>query len=507
MTGMLTASVRIRAETITGWVIAVLGIATVIMIAFGWLRVLAQRRRPQVVINDVELGEDVPAEVAAGLSLQLRQMMRRALHRQDDDARQSAMETLDDDIAAGLVTVHGATTMKTTVEDLDRTTQDSMSSLSAGLRAVGPKEAEGLAAALELAIPAQRGWSVRAFPVILGDGVGARAGLNLEVARFGHAPEAVTTFWTTSGALQKPASDAARLAAIRELLHELIPPASTWIAIQLVSRHLTHTHGRGHWLPGHRKELTGLQLQLAGQMLLYATRAQEKFADGFANEALDYLERAAELLPHYYRPRVTQGAVYERRGWSCRHSGNEARAQQAFARAVDAYDEAENLLQACQEADTSKRDAAIERLALRRTKCRLLSCDRDYTNAIVQELSEYSQLKDMRPVPSYNAACLFAVAMGCPNLSGDQLALSERRAWHYLGHALVLSPTGRGPWARMITDEELSALDIESRKKFGDEIKKRRGRLRGLGYLEADRIVEAAMAALGPTGPSTRAAV
>ena len=126
---------------------------------------------------------------------------------------------------------------------------------------------------------------------------------------------------------------------------------------------------------------------------------------------------------------------------------------------------------------------------------------------MVQELSGYSQLTDMRPVPSYNAACLFAVAMGCPNLPGDQRALSERRAWHYLGRALVLSPTGRGPWPRMITDEELSALDIESREKFGDEIKKRRGRFRGLGYLEADRIVEAAMAALGPAGPSTRAAV
>jgi hypothetical protein len=102
----------------------------------------------------------------------------------------------------------------TAVADLDRTTSDSMAALSAGLRAVAPTGGEGLAVALDLALPAQRGWSVRTFPTIRGSGTDAEAGLSVEVARLGRAPDAVTTFWKTSGALQRPASDAARVAAM-----------------------------------------------------------------------------------------------------------------------------------------------------------------------------------------------------------------------------------------------------------------------------------------------------
>jgi hypothetical protein len=90
-----------------------------------------------------------------------------------------------------------------------------MSALSAGLRVVAPKELEGLAAVLELAIPAQRGWSVRAFAAIRGSGPDAQVGLSVEVARLRRAPDAATTFWTTFDALQKPTGDAAQVAAIR----------------------------------------------------------------------------------------------------------------------------------------------------------------------------------------------------------------------------------------------------------------------------------------------------
>ena len=74
----------------------------------------------------------------------------------------------------------------------------------------------------------------------------------------------------------------------------------------------------------------------------------------------------------------------------------------------------------------------------------------------------------------YNTACLFAVALACPNLSSEQQKLSEWRAWHYLGRALVLGGHGSPPWSRMTTDEELDALDADRRMAFRTELQKRR---------------------------------
>ena len=506
MPGMLTAGLRAPADVITGWVIALLALTAAILVAVGMVRAWLGRRRPQVVIHDVELDHGVPPEAAAGLSPQLRENVRRELRRQRGDAMHAEMQTVEEDIASGLVTVRSGAVRMTAVADLDRTTSDSMAALSAGLRAVAPTGGEGLAVALDLALPAQRGWSVRTFPTIHGSGADAEAGLSVEVARLGRAPDAVTTFWKTSGVLQRPASDAARLAAMGELLHELLRPASVWIAIQLVARHLAQARGRRIWLlpPIRRseRELTGLQLQLAGQMSLYATRAQKGSASGFVDQALKDLDQAAELLPQYYRPRLTKAAIYERQGWSHRESGEHARAERAFKRAVEALNEAEKLLRASGTgADTDKRDDALERLAIRRTKCRLLSGDHEHAVTVLQELARYAQLRDTRPVQLYNAACLFAVAMACPYLPNEQRELSEWRAWHYLGRALVLGGQGSAPWSRMMTDEELGALDARRRVALSVELKKRHGGRSPLTDHQADPIVEAAMGALGLTSP------
>ena len=511
MNVILAVGLQTWATAITVWVGAVLGVMVTVMIGFGLVLAYRARLHPQVVIPDVELDESIPAEAAAGLSRQLRDTVRRILRRQGDEARQAEMETLEEDIAAGLVTVHGVTTLKTTVAELDRTTADSMSTLSASLRAIAPKEAEGLASALEFAIPAQRGWMVRASPTVRGDGADAQAGLSVEVAPLGRAPDATTTFWTTSAALQAPPSEAARLAAMRGLLNELVLPASVWIAIRLVSRHLVEVNSwSARLVPSRRsreKELKGLQLQFGGQLLLYATRHQEKFARGFAYEALEDLERAAELLPGYYRPFATQAAVRERLGWSYRQSGELTRAQRAFTRAVHAYDEAEKLLQACAKANPAKQERAVERLALRRTKCRLLSCESDQGAVAWRELAGYSQLKDARPESLYNAACLFAVAMMCPDLPDAQRMDCERRAWDFLGYALALTPRSSGLWSRAMTDEELGALDPDTRARFADEIKKRCGTQGEPGHLAVHRTTRAVLAALGLTDPGTKAAV
>ena len=157
---MLTAGLRGPADVITGWVIALLALTAAILVAVGLVRAWLGRRRPQVVIDDVELDHGVPPEAASGLSPQLRERVRRELRRQRGDAIHAEMQTVEEDIAAGLVTVRSGAVRMTAVADLDRTTSDSMAALSAGLRAVAPTGGEGLAVALDLALPAQRGWSV-----------------------------------------------------------------------------------------------------------------------------------------------------------------------------------------------------------------------------------------------------------------------------------------------------------------------------------------------------------
>jgi tetratricopeptide (TPR) repeat protein len=504
MAGILTVDLRALASAVTGWVVAVLILAAALLGVLGLARAWRGRRRPQVVIHNVALDDGVPAEAAAGLSPQLREKVRRELRRQSGDATHAQMETVGEDIAAGLVTVRGGAVRMTAVEELDRTASDSMAALSAGLRAVGPSAAEGLAVALDLALPAQRGWSITAFPTFRGRGGDAQVGLAVEVARFGRAPDAVTTFWKTSDALQNSATDAARLAAINDLLHQLLRPASVWIGIQLVARHLALTR-RGNGLlaiRGSNRELSGLQLQLAGQMSLYATWAQKSSAEGFVEQALKDLSRASELLPRYYRPRLTRAAVYERRGWSYRQSGEQTRAQLAFKHAVDAFDEAENLLRACGPgADLEKRDAAIERLAVRRTKCRLLSSDQAHALTALPELERYTRLRDARPVQLYNAACLFAVAAASPHLTSEQRQRSEWRAWLYLGRALVLGGPRSAPWSRMTTDEELDTLDADRRMTFRAKFQKRHDDHGPVTEDEADPVVESAMRALGLTNP------
>lgn len=505
MSEILAVNLRSLAAAITGWVVAVLILTATILAALGLVRAWLGRRRPQVVIHNVELDVGVPAEAAAGLSPQLREKVRREVRQQSADATHAEMETVEEDIASGLAAFRGGAVKMTAVEELDRTTSDSMAALSAGLRAVGPNAAEGLAVALDLALPAQRGWSVCAFPTIRGSDTGAQVGLTVEVARLGHAPDAVTTFWQTSEALQRPADEAARLAAMRDLFHQLLQPASVWIAIQLVARHLAQARGRGHGLLPIRRgerELTGLQLQLAGQMSLYATWEQKGATAGFVDQALKDLDQAAELLPQYYRPRLTQAAIYERRGWLYRQSGQHARALLAFKHAVAAFDQAEKLLRACEpRANPAKRTAAIERLAVRRTKCRLLSSDQAQAGIALRELDRYTKLTDARPVQLYNAACLFAVAMACPHLPSEQQRLSEWRAWHYLGRALVLGGRSSRQWSRMTTDEELGALDAGRRMAFRAELQKRHDGNSPVNDDQADPIVAAAMLVLGLTNP------
>src|SRR5215813_4501988 len=130
MLGAMTVKLSDLAGAITGWVVAVLILVAAVIALVGLVRGWLGRRRPQVVIHDVELDEGVPAQAGAGLSRQLRERVRRELRRQSGDATHAEMETVEEDIRAGLVTVRGGAVRMRAVGDLERTTSDSMAALS-----------------------------------------------------------------------------------------------------------------------------------------------------------------------------------------------------------------------------------------------------------------------------------------------------------------------------------------------------------------------------------------
>jgi hypothetical protein len=481
-------------------------IAVVITIAFlviaGWLPwAWLHRRRAQVVIENVAAGEGIPQSATSGLSPQLRQAVSRLLVREKEqgDASYAVLTTMKQDIDDGLLRTHGHVQMRTIAAELRSSTEDSLATLTAGIRAVAPSQAEGLVAVLGALLPSQRGWVVRAYPVLRGGGGDADIGLTLELAQFEHAPDAVASFWTSSDALRKAKTDAAQATAMRSLLYQLLEPAALWIETRLVVRQLAQSRVPMIWrLLGskRRRELAGLQMQLAGQMSLYAAAEHEVFYQGFAEQALIDLAEAARRLPTYFRPHHTAAAVHERLGWGYRRSQDLARAADEFERAIRRYDTAEERLAAASGAAPGPRDAALERVKVRRAKCRLLSGDSSHLEIAQRELADLLPITGSTALELYNSACLFAVAMSCLDVQEGLRSTYAPHVWHLLGRAL-LAEGADGPWGKVMTDIELGALDQQERRDFCIELKTRHPALTPLAGETAQMVVKQAMHAIG----------
>ncbi len=494
-------------DMVTKTAIAV-AIVTAFLAIIGWLPwAWLRRSRAQVVIQDVAAVEGVPQSATPGVSSQLRQAVWRLLLREKErgDASYAVLKTLKQDIDDGLLRTHGHVQMGTIAAELRPSIEDSLAVLTAGIRAVAPGQAEGLVAALGAILPRQRGWVVRAYPVLRGEGSAASVGLSLELGQFEHAPDAVTSFWASSEALGKAETEMAQAAAMRALLYRLLDPAALWIETRLVARQLAQSGAPMSWrlLFGRqrRQELAGLQMQLAGQMSLYAATEQEEFYRGFAEQALADLAEAARRLPTYFRPHHTAGAVHERLGWGYRRGNEPARAADEFGRAIGRYDTAAELLAAASGAASEPRDAALERVMVRRAKCRLLSGDRSHLEIARRELAELLRITGSTALELYNSACLFAVAMSCPDLKTEERSTYAVRAWHLLGRAL-LAEGATGPWGNMMTDVELDALDQQMRRDFCIALKTRHAELTPLDGEAAQVLVKQAMHAIGIEPPS-----
>ena len=502
-----------------GWAIAVTLLLVLAAITASWVRAWRCLRQTRIIINDIKPEIGMPAEAILGLSPQLREKVRQELRRQGHVAYEAEKATLDADIKARLMTIRDAATgradaelnptmLKSMSEMLVHDARHSISELFEGLGAAGPPEMQGLISVLGSNLPAQEGWSVRSYPVLRGVGGTAEAGLTLELSEAGGAADEVTTFWDTSEALRASASGTAEeVAAIRQVLHGLLRPAALWVAIRLVARNLTQRRdsksGMSRIFRRHAKKLTGLQWQIAGQMSLYATRSQERFALGFARQALEDLERAEIRLPDYYRPPMMRGSAYERKGWAHRRAGDAAAAERAFTAAIRAYDRAEARLRACEDpgVDASRRDKEVEAIAVRRAKCRLLSGDGRHAHRASEELAQYLPLRDAGQIALYNAACAFAAAMESEHLSDAERAKYEREAWQHLGRSLLAGGQDDRAWMRVKADEELTGLPEPQLAAFCAEISKRHDGARPLTGAPARLLVNEAMMAIGLAPP------
>jgi tetratricopeptide (TPR) repeat protein len=305
--------------------------------------------------------------------------------------------------------------------------------------------------------------------------------------------------------LRKAETEAAQATAMRSLLHRLLEPAALWIEIRLVARQLEQSSVPMSWrlLFGRqsREELAGLHMQLAGQMSLYAATEQEVFYQGFADQALADLAEAVWRLPTYFRPHYTAAAVHERLGWGYRRSNDLARAADEFERAVRRYDAAAERLAAAPGAAPEPRDAALERVKVRRAKCRLLTDDRSQLEIAQRELAELLRITGSTALELYNSACLFAVAMSSPDIPEEVRSAYAPHAWHLLGRAL-LAEGADGPWANVMTDVDLDALDQQKRRDFCVELKVRHPELAPLNGEAAQMVVKQAMHAIGIEPPS-----
>jgi hypothetical protein len=447
----------------------------------------------------------MPSSAAPGLSAQLRQAVQRALLQEGRAASEAVLVTLDQDIRGGLLRASGAVQVRAITTGLRSTTEDSLAVLSAGVRAVASKESEGLLAALSAALPAQRGWTVRVIPVLRGTGSDAEPGLAVELAQLGHPPDAVATFWSSSGKGQSTEPDQApQPTAAATSLDRLVDPVALWIATRLVSRQLARSGAPKRWWLRSRgklsQELAGLQRQLAGQLALYATRKQQEFDRGFAEQALADLADSVRLLPEYYRPHATSAAVHERLGWSYRRGGDMQHAADEFQEGVRSWDQAVQRLAQAADASPQAHVAALERAQVRRAKCRLLSGDRGQLVIARQELAKLGHLTAVTSLDLYNGACLFAVAIGCPHVPSEEEPEFGAQAWYLLGRAL-LAGGEEGPWALAMTDVELEAMDRSLRSRFLDELGARHPAQTPLVGESAMSIVTESMRAIGIAPP------
>jgi hypothetical protein len=482
-------------DTTTNAVVAILGLVGVFLIIVGLWRAVVGRLRPQVVIEDMTVPKKTPNRLIAGLSVQLREAVRDELIDSTQKASHSVINTIGKDAKGRLIKISGSLRIKDPTTGLRQATESSLSTLAAGIGAVAPKDPQGLVAIVAAALPGQRGWRVKTIPTSRGSGANSEVGMTIEVGRLGAPPDEVTTFWATSAALRAAASEVDKAVASNAILLRLITPAARWIAIRLVSRQLGGRRTRGIFGRKTKRELRGLQKQLAGQMSLYATNELREFDEGFAKQALMDLAEAASLLAKYYRPLFASAAVHEALGYSHLRAGVPEAARTEFIRGVRSNEKSKTLLLAMTKEESPEHKDSLGNVQVRLTKCRVLSGDPGEQYIAHTELKELEALTSTGYLALYNNACLFAIASDALAVSAADREALRLTAWRFLGRALLVQGAN-APWMISRGDDELGPLPLAQRDVFLAELKRGNPSMSPVTGARAEEIVSQALQAV-----------
>ncbi len=309
------------------------------------------------------------------------------------------------------------------VEHIQRAASDSIATLSAALRAVGPETADRFLGLFSAILPPPRGLSVTVVLLQRGTGTAPRLGTAVEVVGLDRRPLASTVFW------EAPATWPPRSTAqdgTTERILSLLEPLARWIAVRLVVT-LMVSPRRG--VSSNARQ--ALRRLLAGGLFLAAMRDFPVHALAFGEQACDELADARHLMPDLALPAETLAGVRERMGWAHQLAGNSSDASDDFRSAVELWEEAEKVTLN----DTSgANEAKLARLLDRRLKAQLQSDEPALQRAAVAGLRSLTLPAALRSNGNflYNRSCLYAQASKI-----DSHADHQQRALYWLGLAIV----------------------------------------------------------------------
>lgn len=426
------------ANTATSTVVALLLLIAICVLIYGLVRAIVMNRRSQAVVEDfVTPANSGELAGAAQFSPVLRQYVRR-----DIQGQRKQIARVGDTILRAASPDLEPQLRDDAFDNIQRTANDSITAVSAALRALVPEQADRFVGLFSVLLPPSRGLSVTVTLLARGTDTAPRWGAAVDVIRLDGNPIASTTFWEST--LEPSASGTSQI-SVGEGILTLLEPISRWIAVRLVVTLLTSSGYRSA-----SRQSQGLRRLVAGGLFLAAMRDFPAHALAFGEQARTELEEASTQLPGMPLPLTTLAGVRERMGWARRAAGDVWQAPDEFRSAVQLWQQAQDL---------SRDDNAegLTEIIDRRLKAQLETGHPQLQATALDELAGL-EAKDVPPglsidpVWPYNRACLYAQASEVNPDGGYQ-----KRALYWLGIALIRDP-GTRFWEHARDDPELAPI-------------------------------------------------
>ena len=405
----------------TSAVIALLSLLAVAVLIYGFVRAIVINRRTQIVVADLVAPSSSELAQATMLSSLLRQCVERHVNDQ-----QKQITRIGKTVLTPASRELEPQLEERAVERIQNAASDSIATLSAALRAVGPETADRFLGLFSAILPPPRGLSVSVVLLQRGSDAAPRLGAAVEVVGLDRHPLASTVFWEapTTSPPHSSAQD-----GVSERLLCLFEPLARWIAVRLVVTLMVSARRN---VTSHARQ--ALRRLLAGGLFLAAMRDFPAHALAFGEQACNELDEARHLMPDMPLPVETLAGVRERMGWARQLSGNSLGSFDDFRSAVDLWEKAEGLTRK----DTSKANKTkLVTILDRRLKAQLETDEPALHRIALAELESLILPAELRSNCGflYNRSCLYAQANRV-----NPCADYQQRALHWLGLAVVCDP-------------------------------------------------------------------